>query len=171
MSNNILEQKINRRSMMRAGAAFSVALTIPNWLWGCGPDEETTDNNADDVTIDPAWEGRVETFEADIPTYTSEMPGEWAGKEATHLPIVMLLAGQGSVEVSTNHEMTEEHFIAAHYIKDQDGRVIAFAEYANDPDVTPRTTFKLPSGTTKITVFSYCNKHDIWEAAATDVMG
>lgn len=162
--------KISRRQVLRGTGAAACTLIIPQWFWGCGEPEV----EADPVEIDPAWSERVQTFESEGMILTEDEPGIWPGKEATHLPIVSFQPGQGVLEVLTNHEMTEEHWIQAHYLRDQRGRIVGFREFSPARDLLARASFRVPEGTTELTVFSFCNIHSTWRGDAldlTDVMG
>jgi desulfoferrodoxin (superoxide reductase-like protein) len=113
------------------------------------------------------WESLGETYEAG-PIYTQNEAGEWAGKEAVHVPQITLNEGNGSLSVLVMHEMNDAHWIPAIYIRDQAGVIVGLKDYGIDAwngdagDGSPTATFVVPQGTTQITAFAYCNLHDHW---------
>lgn len=122
-----------------------------------------------DAGVEPntEWETLGEMYESG-PVYTQSDPGEWAGKEAVHVPMVVLNEGKGSIEVTVMHVMSAEHWIPAIYVRDQAGVIVGFKDYGIEawngeaPDGNPTATFVVPQGTTQITAFGYCNLHDNW---------
>lgn len=155
---------MDRRDFLKSLGMYAVTLSVPQTLWGCS--DETLDPD-DDIVIDPEWEGRVTLLEEEGILTKSE-PGPFADKIVTHLPIVSFLEGDGTIDVLTNHEMTPEHWIQAHYVRDQNGKVIAFREYDNS-ELYARTSFQLPTGTTQITAYSFCNLHWSWFTSTLDL--
>ena len=97
---------------------------------------------------------------------TWEDPGEWVDKAPSHVPSVTIEAGKATI--STEHVMSNAHYITHQYLRDQDGVLIGLVEHAND-DEGATATSTLPSGTTQVTAYSYCNLHDLWISDALDV--
>ena len=143
-----------RRGFMKMVGAASAAVAIPPGLWGCVSEAEFQGRNAE-------WEEQAALIEADG-LYTLEDPGEWAGKEAVHIPEITLNEGEGSVTVVVNHVMEAEHYIPLIYIRNQFGFIVGFQEFgAEEPAAT--ATFNLPAGTTEVTAFGFCNLHNNWK--------
>ncbi|MFK7827336.1 MAG: desulfoferrodoxin family protein [Oligoflexales bacterium] len=106
----------------------------------------------------------------DTTIYTQESPGRWAGKEAGHLPNVSM---EGSILlVTTEHAMTEEHYISKHQVIDELGTVLNEKLFnpAEDTDATSRFRVERPAVGSNFIVLSHCNLHGIWqkEFAFTD---
>ncbi|RKY18750.1 MAG: hypothetical protein DRQ55_12470 [Planctomycetota bacterium] len=157
-----------RRTLLRGASLFAVAAVVPAGLWGCGrPGEDSADDGAAVVSANPDWEARARELESSG-VLTATEPGEWAGKEASHLPQLSFTQGSGTVEVLTDHSMSPEHWITTHYVKNQAGVVIGLQEYAGT-DAEARHGFELPAGTTRITAYSFCNRHGHWLGDASGV--
>lgn len=95
--------------------------------------------------------------------YTEENPGRWAGKEAGHLPTVTT---EGSILlVTTEHAMTEEHYISKHQIIDETGKVLRENTFDPTLDTTAVSRFRVerPDGGSNFRVLSHCNLHGIWQ--------
>ncbi|EDN66626.1 secreted protein [Beggiatoa sp. PS] len=92
--------------------------------------------------------------------YTAENPGKWAGKVGGHLPKVSVEGRK--VTITTNHAMTERHYIVRHTLIAEDGTELGEKTfYPSDEDAV--STFELPEGhTSKLYATSFCNKHDLW---------
>ena len=102
----------------------------------------------------------------DTTLYTQDSPGRWSGKEAGHLPNVSM--EDISLVVSTEHGMSEEHYISKHQVLDENGTILG--ENVFDPTVeteTPVSRFILnrPSIGTTFKVLSHCNLHGMWEVS------
>ena len=97
--------------------------------------------------------------------YTAKNPGKWANKVGGHEPQVSVQGNQ--VTITTDHGMSERHYIVRHTLVDSNGKVLG-AKTFYPPDDEPVSTFKLPEGYTgKLQATSYCNKHDLWVAEFT----
>ncbi len=97
--------------------------------------------------------------------YTKEATGRWAGKEATHLPIIEIskAGDETSIKIVTPHEMKGyEHYIVKHILLDKDYKFLN--EHMFDPtkDTMAVSTFILKNHTGTIYALSLCNKHDLW---------
>lgn len=97
--------------------------------------------------------------------YTKEASGRWAGKEATHLPIIEIgKAGDvTNIKIVTPHEMKGyEHYIVKHILLDKDYKFLN--EHLFDPskDTAAVSTFTLKNQSGTIYALSLCNKHDLW---------
>jgi len=153
------ENRISRRDLLRTGV-FAVTVAVPALTWGCTTKE--SESKGGGAKISAADLERIAELEKDG-VFTSADPGPWAGKDKSHVPQVTFPAGSGSVQLYTAHPMSPEHYITAQYVKDQDGKLIAFASHKGTDDEA-RATLPLPPGTTSITAFSHCNKHGDWSA-------
>jgi len=156
------ESRISRRDLLRTGV-FAVTVAVPVLTWGC----TTKKSESGGSKVPAADRDLVAKLEKDG-IFTSTDPGPWAGKDKSHVPQVTFPAGSGSVELYTAHPMSPEHFITAHYVKDQDGNLIAFTAYKGT-DGEARATLPLPPGTTSITAYSHCNIHGDWSAPNSKV--
>jgi superoxide reductase len=97
--------------------------------------------------------------------YTSADPGRWAGKAATHVPVVEVSKGAGGVlvQVATSHEMKGyEHYIVKHVVLDKDYRFLAEKLFDPAKDSTALSSFNLGQYQGSVTVLSMCNQHDVW---------
>ena len=87
-------------------------------------------------------------------------PGEWAGKEGTHVP--QLEVENGKAKITVPHGMADEHWINYVWAKDGAGKVIASVELK--PTDTPTLEFDVPDGVSSITAFESCNLHSVWQS-------
>ena len=152
---------MNRRELVKT---MGLLLTLPvvSKLTGC----------KEEVNINDEWESKVTSLEeADVLSATE--PGEWEGKEGSHVPEVTD-NGDGTVTLSTPHGMTPpsdddaEHYIDVIYLKDQNGTVIGLAEFTAE-DEEAITTITLPAGTTQVVGYSSCNLHGLWQSESVSV--
>lgn len=141
-----------RRAFLKTTATLATIATVP-LLPGCDSDDE------DGAPINQAWEDRAEQLEQI--TWTAGNPGD---KPEVHIPESTYDASARSVTVAVPHVMVADHWITTIYIRDQDGVVIGLQEYAvpTAEAESPTIDFPLPSSTTRITAYAYCNLHDNW---------
>jgi desulfoferrodoxin (superoxide reductase-like protein) len=161
------QQKLTRRATLEYGGLVAISVAVPTWLSEreakAASEKEPASKKEARTKKNGAWEARASELEARGPVYTAAEPGKWKGKEGSHVPVASFEGGQ--VSVVTKHPMTPEHWITTHYIKNQKGVVIGLKEFkGTDPEA--KSTFPLPKGTTALTVCSYCNLHDLWNASA-----
>ena len=92
--------------------------------------------------------------------YTKDEAGMWDEKVGSHAPIVEVK--DNIVTLTTEHGMSERHFIVRHSLVAEDGEVIGTETfYPQDPKAI--STYELPAGTKgKLKASSFCNKHDFW---------
>ena len=96
--------------------------------------------------------------------FTGANPAHWAGKEATHVPVVTVTGG--TLDVKTPHPMTDAHFIVSHSVVLADGTYVGRAVFT--PKDQPVSQHALPAGYKgKVTVTSTCNLHDFWATTIT----
>jgi len=95
--------------------------------------------------------------------YTAKNPGKWAGKVGGHEPQVSVQGNQ--VTITTEHGMSERHYIVRHTLVDADGKVLGAKTFY--PSDEPVSSFDLAGYTGKLQATSYCNKHDLWVAEFT----
>src|SRR5688572_26850830 len=126
---------------------ISTAVALVPWLEGCGSDAD------DDSPVEPnaEWE-RIAAEKEATGVYTAQQPGEWVGKEATHLPKLTFDMTAKTVTVTVGHPMTAEHWITAVYIRNEDDVVIGLKEFLGT-DLEATATFSFPASTTKITAY------------------
>lgn len=95
--------------------------------------------------------------------YTAENPGQWAKKAGGHAPVVT--KDGYKITITTNHSMSEIHYIVRHSLIAEDGTVIGAHGFSPD-DEKPVSTYDLYdfSGNTgtKLYATSFCNLHDFW---------
>ena len=119
-----------------------------------------------------AWERRAQQLEESNGVNRADDEGVWPGKAATHVPAIVVDKARGTATVSSTHPMTEAHWLTTIYVRDQDGVVIHLIEFlarGADAATTATTTFSIPSGTTSMTAYAYCNLHDAWSSAEVAV--
>jgi superoxide reductase len=137
---------MQRRDFIRLSAAGAVAgLAIP-------------------TLASSAEAGKLPIPQGDI-FYTKDSQGRWAGKAATHLPVIEVGkdGGKVTVKVTTPHEVKGyEHYIVKHVLLDKDYKFVA--EHLFDPakDSVPVSSFVLENYSGAIYALSLCNKHDLW---------
>ncbi len=91
--------------------------------------------------------------------YTKDNPGKWEKKVGSHAPRITVNGGK--VTVSTNHPMSNEHFIVRHTLVLRDGTFLGGTTFT--PSDKPESHYDLPAGYKgKIFATSFCNKHDFW---------
>ncbi len=151
MSNNGMIREQTRRGFLRSIGATSVTLAVI----GCDGDDD------EEVKVNQQWEDMAEQLERNG-VFTVEDQGPWEGKAGSHVAMVTP-NDDGTFTLTTGHEMTDEHYITTHYIRNQDGIIIGFQQY--QPGDDPSVTFTVPRGTTQVTALQYCNKHDAWADA------
>jgi superoxide reductase len=94
--------------------------------------------------------------------YSKNNEGMWNGKSASHVPVIEI--NGNSVKVTTNHVMTQEHYIVRHTLVSQIGEVIGDKTFS-PKDEKAISTFELPKGYKGILyATSFCNRHDLWLA-------
>ena len=91
--------------------------------------------------------------------YTRENPGKWAKKVGGHAPTVAIDGNK--VTITTNHGMSEKHYIVRHTIVTPTGEVIASKTFS-PKDEDPISTFEISESDTQLYATSFCNKHDMW---------
>lgn len=97
--------------------------------------------------------------------YTADDPGQWDKKVGGHLPKVS--RDGNKITITTDHGMSEKHYIVRHTLISADGKVLGAKTFApSDEDAI--SSFELPEGTTsKLYATSFCNKHDLWVSEFT----
>ena len=97
--------------------------------------------------------------------YTKDAPGRWAGKVATHLPLIEISKSGDdlSIKITTPHEMKAyEHYIVKHVLLDKDYKFIAEHMFDPSKDSVAVSSFALKNYSGAIFALSLCNKHDLW---------
>jgi len=92
--------------------------------------------------------------------YTAENPGRWAGKEGSHAPKVQVDGLK--VTITTNHPMSEKHYIVRHTLVTADGKVIGEKTFYPSDEKAVSTYELEPSHGAKMYATSFCNLHDFW---------
>jgi superoxide reductase len=92
--------------------------------------------------------------------YAGESPGKWAGKAGSHAPRVQVDGLK--VTITTNHPMSEKHYIVRHTLVTVEGKVIGEKTfYPSDEEAVSR--YELESyHSARIYATSFCNLHDLW---------
>lgn len=101
--------------------------------------------------------------------YTKDAQGRWAGKAATHLPVIEISKAddKSTVKITTPHEMKGyEHYIVKHVLLDKDYKFLN--EHLFDPSKDPvaMSEFSLADYSGTVYALSVCNKHDLWLSSA-----
>ena len=91
--------------------------------------------------------------------YNEEHPGKWKLKVDSHLPKISITGSK--VSITTDHGMSEIHYIVRHTLVDKNGNVIGYKTFY--PTDEPKSSFDIPQGYKgKLFATSFCNKHDFW---------
>lgn len=104
--------------------------------------------------------------------YTTDQPGVWKGKDASHLPRVAVEKSEGKIvlTVQTKHGMSAQHYIVRHTVVNGLGEVLGAETFSWDDKPLSTYEIELPSGSSakakQLFVTSYCNLHDLWLAEA-----
>ena len=98
--------------------------------------------------------------------YTKERAGVWKGKEGGHVPEVAAKknGNKFSLNVTTNHGMSEEHYIVRHSVVTDCGKVVGAKTFHWEDDPESEYEFELEGKCKHLFVMSYCNLHDLWVA-------
>ncbi len=103
--------------------------------------------------------GASGSFPSNI-VYTKEDPGIWAAKVGSHAPKVDVDGNK--VTITTDHTMSNKHYIVRHTLVSADGNVIGGKTFSPS-DKKAVSTYELPAGTgSKFYATSFCNLHDFW---------
>ncbi|MDC0721180.1 hypothetical protein [Nannocystis bainbridge] len=148
----------SRRWFVTQSGMVAAVFVLP----GCNEEGSPASSNP----VNDAWEARAMELEATGQgIYTADDELDLPGKGETHLPRVAV-SGK-TVTASTTHVMSVEadHFIQYHYVRDQADVIFALREYVLGEDLAATMTFAIPEGTTRFTVYQYCNLHWTWMAA------
>lgn len=99
--------------------------------------------------------------------YTLTSPGLWKGKEAAHVPTILVGKTETGLEVqvSVNHEMDPDtpHYIMWIKLLDENDALLGETEFEPDGD-SPTVTFSISDGPTKLKALEKCNLHGVWSA-------
>jgi desulfoferrodoxin (superoxide reductase-like protein) len=129
------------------------------------PSDDAGDPGGLDTAND--WEKRAAELEAQGPIYTADSPGPWAGKEAGHVPQIVIDGTNVTIKVAHPMHAADdagpEHYITTIYARDQANKIVWLKEFKVD-DPAAETTFALPAGTTALTAYSHCNIHGLWSS-------
>ena len=91
---------------------------------------------------------------------SGDRPGPWADKVNAHTPTVEI--GLEGATITVPHPMDEEHYVAALYLTDSTGEVIAKKQLNPQEYPEARYTFDLPANVTAVTPWALCDDHDVW---------
>ncbi|MBF0263836.1 MAG: hypothetical protein HQL46_01075 [Gammaproteobacteria bacterium] len=101
--------------------------------------------------------------------YTKGKPGRWAGREATHVPILSTTQTQNGIVlnvVNNSHPMEAyQHYIVKHVILDADFNFGAEKLFNPSVDKQASSSFNLGNYKGVVHVLSVCNLHDTWLTA------
>ncbi len=161
-----MAKEMDRRSFLKTSAVYAVSVGVPATLWGCSKNKTST-NMPSDMESKAKWDATAAQLERDG-VLTNEVQGKWEGKAGSHVPQVSFNMGEGTVTLETKHGMSPEHYITAHYVRDQNNRIVGLVRYTGNESAA-KSTMKLPRGTTKITAYSHCNLHDHWASGVTKI--
>jgi superoxide reductase len=147
MSTKNVDMLLSRR-MMLALAILPV---------GCATQQEPAEE-------EPAAEAAPPAAEEE-PIYTRGDPGEWEGKQQSHVPqIAYEKAGAGlKVTVTVNHPMDADlpHYIMWIKLFDGEGNLLGQEEFEATEEKAV-ATFELATTPAKLVAHEKCNLHGIW---------
>ena len=98
---------------------------------------------------------------------SGDRPGPWADKVNSHTPSVEV--GLGTATVTVPHPMDADHYIAALYLTNTNGAVIAKKQLNPQEYQEAQYTFELPVGVTTVTPWALCDDHDLWSGPTVNV--
>lgn len=102
----------------------------------------------------------IKAIEVDQQVHTAIYPGEYKGKEDSHVPKVELVDDKATIEVA--HEMKEEHWIKYIWLNDELGNIIRAVKLAHTD--SPMLHAKLPDGVKAVVASAFCNVHGLWRS-------
>jgi len=83
------------------------------------------------------------------------------GDPAKHIPS-LTVKDNGNIEVSVQHEMTQEHYIEFIWVKDVvSNKVVLARSYNPTEQIAPSLKAKVPEGV-KLRPYLFCNLHELW---------
>jgi superoxide reductase len=97
--------------------------------------------------------------------YTKEAPGRWAGKIASHLPVIEITKAENvtTVKIVTPHEIKGyEHYIVKHVLLDKNYKFIDEHLFNPTTENAAVSSFTLTNYSGALYALSLCNKHDLW---------
>ncbi len=94
--------------------------------------------------------------------YTRDKPGKWAKKVESHIPNVQV-AGK-KVTITTDHGMSEKHYIVRHTLVSSEGEVLGEKTFS-PTDGEAVSVFEVEGEHAALYATSFCNKHDFWVEA------
>jgi len=101
--------------------------------------------------------------------YTKGKPGRWAGREATHIPVLSITQTQTGIilNVANNSHPMEayKHYIVKHVILDANFKFGAEKLFNPTTDQKAISSFNLGNYQGVVHVLSVCNLHDTWLTA------
>jgi superoxide reductase len=119
-------------------------------------------------TLAGAEPGKQPTPPGDV-FYTKDSQGRWAGKAATHLPVIEASKADGktTVKITTPHEVKGyEHYIVKHVLLDKDYKFLNERLFDPSKDPVAISEFSLAGYSGTVYALSLCNKHDLWLSSA-----
>jgi superoxide reductase len=128
---------VSRRNFVKTTIATGIGMAVANT-----PSAQAASDNYPDGII-----------------YSADHPGMWKRKIDSHAPSAEVK--DNKVIITTDHGMTEKHYIVRHTLVTLDGNVVGENTFSpNDENAVSH--FNLPIGHTKLIATSFCNKHDLW---------
>ena len=97
---------------------------------------------------------------------------------AKHVPFIEIENGMATVTVGDGnpfHPMVASedpstvHFVSHIYVMDQDGNIVHLENLDPVQGAPAVTSFEIPSGTTSLTAYEWCNLHGLWVGPTVDV--
>ena len=98
--------------------------------------------------------------------YAKCCPGVWKGKEGSHIPVVEAkkAGDKFSLNVETQHGMSEEHYIVRHSVVTDCGKVVGATTFHWEDEPVSEYEFENTGECKSLFVMSFCNLHDLWLA-------
>ncbi|KAL1521805.1 hypothetical protein AB1Y20_021458 [Prymnesium parvum] len=102
--------------------------------------------------------------EAELPLYTNVyFPPEYSSERPSHVPVLRVVGSVAFITIgSLMHVMTEEHHVAAAWVRDQTNDVIFYKSFKTDGTELPSANFTLPENSVALTPYAHCNTHSVW---------
>ncbi len=130
----------NRRTFLKTGLAATIGVAVAAPLMA---------------------QKSLKTNELNMPglIYTRKSQGMWKNKAESHVPQIKIDGSK--ITLTTDHGMSETHYIVRHTLVDGKGNVIGSKTFY--PSDEPVSIHTLPDGYKgKLFATSFCNKHDFW---------
>ena len=139
-----MPKNIQRRDFIKMGAIGAAAgIIMPKSLFAM---------ESKGFVIPPAFLGNL--------IFTEDHQGRWQGAYKEHLP--QIEHNGGVMQVTTNHDMFDVHYIVKHMIFDENFQFIEETAFTPGGEEQPVSEHDLKERSGRLYVLSVCNIHDNW---------